>query len=285
MHESSTAGGEDDAPREDGATTGGARPGAGRTDGEQSGRAPAGGTAAPAAGGEATGGATAGAAGSGASAGSTAGASAGSTTGSTAGGSGDVPATGEGGGAAEPARARRAPERSQAEQDEIFAALVAQFDDPVDLNNPNWPEIENLRARGEFKNVKDRSDADRFPGEPGDLSDLAPQPRPRSGRPVMPAAGSGPRDFELSEDTDEGHFEPPEPPPLPEADTTAKFAWLAVLGGPALLLFDAVVWREVAGWPAWVGVAAFLGGFATLVVRMKDHDEDEPEDPHGGAVV
>ncbi|MFC5662085.1 hypothetical protein ACFP3U_03710 [Kitasatospora misakiensis] len=193
--------------------------------------------------------------------------------------------TGEGGEPAEPARTRRAPERSQAEQDEIFAALVAQFDDPVDLNNPNWPEIENLRARGEFKNVKDRSDTDRFPGEPGDLADLAPQPRPRSGRPVMPAAGSGPRDFELTEDADEGHFEPPEPPPLPEADTTAKFAWLAVLGGPALLLFDAVVWREVAGWPAWVGVASFLGGFATLVVRMKDHDEDEPEDPHGGAVV
>ncbi|MEV6974800.1 hypothetical protein [Kitasatospora sp. NPDC093806] len=195
----------------------------------------------------------------------------------------DVPEKGDGG-AAEPPRGRRAPERSQAEQDEIFAALVAQFDDPVDLNNPNWPEIENLRARGELKGgFKDGTD--RGPGEPGDLADLAPQPRPRSGRPVMPAADSGPRDFELTEDPDEGHFVPPEPPPLPEADTTAKFAWLAVLGGPALLLFDAVVWREVSGWPAWIGVAAFLGGFATLVVRMKDRDEDEPEDPHGGAVV
>ena len=29
---------------------------------------------------------------------------------------------------------------------------------------------------------------------------------------------------------------PPEPPPLPEADATAKFAWLAVIGGPVLLL-------------------------------------------------
>ncbi|MFB7471120.1 hypothetical protein [Kitasatospora sp. NPDC056184] len=260
MHESSTAGGEDETPREEGAATGGARPGAGRADGEQTGRGPAGETVADVP------------------------------------GSGDAPAAGEGAPAGERAageggagtaagqpRARRAPERSQAEQDEIFAALIAQFDDPVDLNNPNWPEIENLRARGELKGFKDPGEG--LPGEAGDLSDLAPQPRPRSGRPVMPAGGSGPRDFELAEETDEGHFEPPEPPPLPEADTTAKFAWLAVLGGPALLLFDAVVWREVSGWPAWVGVAAFLGGFATLVVRMKDHDEDEPEDPHGGAVV
>ncbi|MET8698912.1 hypothetical protein ABZW10_08585 [Kitasatospora sp. NPDC004723] len=261
MHESSTAGGEDETPREEGAATGGARPGAGRTDGEQTGRGPAGETVAgsgdaPAAG-EETGGAG---------------------TGTTS-GTGTTPGAGATAGQSRP---RRAPERSQAEQDEIFAALIAQFDDPVDLNNPNWPEIENLRARGELKGFKE---PDGLPGEPGDLSDLAPQPRPRSGRPVMPAAGSGPRDFELAEETDEGHFEPPEPPPLPEADTTAKFAWLAVLGGPALLLFDAVVWREVSGWPAWVGVAAFLGGFATLVVRMKDRDEDEPEDPHGGAVV
>ncbi|MFF2350273.1 hypothetical protein ACFVVL_10875 [Kitasatospora sp. NPDC058115] len=267
MHESSTAGGEDETPREEGATTGGARPGAGRTDGEQTGRGPAGEKVADAA------------AADDAPAGGESGAS------GAAGAPAATGAAGEGGTgtAAGPSpRARRAPERSQAEQDEIFAALIAQFDDPVDLNNPNWPEIENLRARGELKGLKE---PDGRPGEPGDLSDLAPQPRPRSGRPVMPAAGSGPRDFELAEETDDGHFEPPEPPPLPPADTTAKFAWLAVLGGPALLLFDAVVWREVSGWPAWVGVAAFLGGFATLVVRMKERDEDEPEDPHGGAVV
>ncbi|MCX4749569.1 hypothetical protein OG455_29345 [Kitasatospora sp. NBC_01287] len=143
---------------------------------------------------------------------------------------------------------------SQAEQDAIFAALVAQFDDPVDLNRPDWPEIENLRAR----------------------TTIAPS--------VTPAA-PGPRDWDAAEDPDEGHYIPPEPPPLPTGDTTAKFAWIAVLGGPALLLFDALVWGEVSGWPAWVGLTAFLGGFTTLVARMKDRDPDEPHDPHGGAVV
>ncbi|GAA2741467.1 MULTISPECIES: hypothetical protein [Kitasatospora] len=161
---------------------------------------------------------------------------------------------------------RRPAAGSQAEQDAIFAALVAQFDDPVDLTDPEWPEIENVRAQDERTR----------PAVDSDLADFAPKPRPRL---------SGPRDFEAAEDPDEGHFVPPEPPPLPPADTTAKFAWLAVLGGPALLLFDALVWREVSGWPAWVGVTAFLGGFATLVARMRGNDEDEPHDPDDGAVV
>ncbi|WP_344469211.1 hypothetical protein [Kitasatospora kazusensis] len=185
------------------------------------------------------------------------------------GGDEELPADGGalGGARGEPAGepVRRPAAGSQAEQDAIFAALVAQFDDPVDLNDPAWPEIENLRSKN-------------------DLADLAPQPRPRPASPSTPS-DRGPRDYQAAEDPDEGHFVPPEPPPLPPADTTAKFAWLAVLGGPALLLFDALFWREVSGWPAWVGVSAFLGGFVTLVVRMKDHDEDEPPDPTGGAVV
>lgn len=175
---------------------------------------------------------------------------------------------------------RRPAAGSQAEQDAIFAALVAQFDDPVDLTDPEWPEIENLRARETRK--QDPRDG------LNSLDAFAPQPRPRP-RPTEPGQVAGPagdpRNYEVAEDPDEGHFVPPEPPPLPPAETTAKFAWLAVLGGPALLLFDAVVWHEVAGWPAWAGVLSFLGGFVTLVARMKDRDDDEPDDPMGGAVV
>ncbi|MEV7213233.1 hypothetical protein AB0O31_09095 [Kitasatospora cineracea] len=184
-----------------------------------------------------------------------------------------APAAGADGGAPTPAP-RRPAAGSQAEQDAIFAALVAQFDDPVDLTDPAWPEVENLRAQHE-RGERPRPDAP-APGAAG-LGGFTPRPVPRP--------GDGPRDYTPAEDPDEGHFVPPEPPPLPAADVTAKFAWLAVLGGPALLLFDAVVWREVSGWPAWVGILSFLGGFGTLVARMKDRDEDEPEDPNGGAVV
>ncbi|MFD7641228.1 hypothetical protein ACFV4P_11300 [Kitasatospora sp. NPDC059795] len=177
--------------------------------------------------------------------------------------------------AAEPAEAaapepapRRPAAGSQAEQDAIFAALVAQFDEPVDAGDHAWPEAENVQERPRRPSA---------PTGPTGLGDFTPRPVPR--------LIEGPRDYTVAENEDDDHFVPPEPPPLPPAETTAKFAWLAVLGGPALLLFDAVVWREVSGWPAWVGVIAFLSGFGTLVARMKDRDDDEPEDPTGGAVV
>ncbi|KUL39221.1 hypothetical protein [Streptomyces regalis] len=124
---------------------------------------------------------------------------------------------------------------------------------------------------------------------------------PREDKPVEPgkplgssvsfAPGVGPRDYsvpEPSEDDfdadDEGHFVPPEPPTLPAADATAKFAWLAVIGGPVLLLLAVVFGWEMTWWLATLGIGGFLGGFATLVMRMKT-DDDEDDDPGRGAVV
>ncbi|MGW2561217.1 hypothetical protein ACWCXB_18590 [Streptomyces sp. NPDC001514] len=105
------------------------------------------------------------------------------------------------------------------------------------------------------------------------------------------AGGGGPRDYEVAEasdddldESDEGHFVPPEPPPLPEADTTAKFAWLAVIGGPVLLLLAVILQWDMTWWLTTLGVGGFLGGFATLVARMA-HGDDEDDDPGRGAVV
>ncbi|MGH3325508.1 MAG: hypothetical protein ACRDOV_13960, partial [Streptomyces sp.] len=106
------------------------------------------------------------------------------------------------------------------------------------------------------------------------------------------AAGSGPRDWpsrigdgDEGEDG-EGHFVPPEPPPLPVSDPTARFAWLAVLGGPLLLIFTILFQQDLTWWIATLGVGGFLGGFATLVARMRDgRDEDDGDDPGRGAVV
>jgi hypothetical protein len=145
-------------------------------------------------------------------------------------------------------------------------------------------------------------------GEAPKADDLAPA-RPEGERDTDEERGSpvrsltvypaiGPRDWSLTEDEsdadagggedgdDEGHFEPPEPPPLPEADTTSKFAWLAVLGGPLLLVVTVLLQQELTWWIGTLGVGGFLGGFATLVARMRDgRDEDDWEDPGRGAVV
>ncbi|WP_405799911.1 hypothetical protein [Streptomyces sp. NBC_01506] len=104
-------------------------------------------------------------------------------------------------------------------------------------------------------------------------------------------AGGGPRDYSVAEpkdddldDSDEGHFVPPEPPPLPEADVTAKFAWLAVIGGPVLMLLAVLLQWEMTWWLTTVCIGGFLGGFVTLVARMQ-HGDEEDDDPGRGAVV
>ncbi|MET7602124.1 hypothetical protein ABZU45_08460 [Streptomyces avermitilis] len=120
--------------------------------------------------------------------------------------------------------------------------------------------------------------------------------KPSAGKPLgssvafAPGIGGGPRDYaaaDASEDDfdedDEGHFVPPEPPPLPTADVTAKFAWLAVVGGPILLLLAVLLGWEMTWWLTTVGIGGFLGGFATLVMRMRTDEDDE--DPGRGAVV
>ncbi len=77
---------------------------------------------------------------------------------------------------------------------------------------------------------------------------------------------------------------PPEPPPLPEADVTSKFAWLGVLGAPVLLLLAILLGWEMTWWLTTACIGGFLGGAVTLVMRMRTDDEDDG-DPGRGAVV
>ncbi|MFE7570063.1 hypothetical protein ACFU76_24385 [Streptomyces sp. NPDC057539] len=116
--------------------------------------------------------------------------------------------------------------------------------------------------------------------------------KPRLGGSVIFAPGvGGPRDYQLAEpkeddldESDEGHFVPPEPPPLPESDTTARFAWLGVIGGPVLMLIAVLLRWDMTWWLTTLCIGGFLGGFVTLVARMKP-DDDESDDPGRGAVV
>ena len=63
---------------------------------------------------------------------------------------------------------------------------------------------------------------------------------------------------------DDGEFVPPVPPPLPSLDPVAKGAWAALFGGPGYLLLATMVGWAIPGWAAFLAVAAFVGGFATL---------------------
>lgn len=112
--------------------------------------------------------------------------------------------------------------------------------------------------------------------------DLGPEfPKERS---LPPLSADGDHPDPLAEppeweDEDEGYV-PPHPPPLPRpADTVARFAWSALIGGPLLVVATTVMqWDR---WLAGLGVAATIGGFATLIGRMKDREDDGDN----GAVV
>ncbi|RPF32887.1 hypothetical protein [Streptomyces sp. TLI_185] len=168
------------------------------------------------------------------------------------------------------------------DEDAAWAAIVAGYGD----------EPKDPPGTKPFKSVEDLALLE--PETNGDSEGEAPKqekPKKPLGGSVSFAPGVGPRDYtaaEPSEDDfdgdDEGHFVPPEPPPLPTADTTAKFAWLGVIGGPILLLLAVLLSWDMTWWLATLGIGGFLGGFATLVMRMKTDDEDN-DDPGRGAVV
>ncbi|MDA5280099.1 MULTISPECIES: hypothetical protein [unclassified Streptomyces] len=192
------------------------------------------------------------------------------------------------------------------DEEAAWAAIVAGYgQEPPDPPGARpFRPIENLMLPEE--DVKPAppapaSDADQGQGQEkskGKDKGADPDPLPPLGSSVVFAPGvgvggpgTGPRDHTPAEPKDddlsaaeEGHFVPPEPD-LPPADTTAKFAWLAVVGGPVLLLLAVLLQWNMTWWLTTLGIGGFLGGFATLVARMAHGDEDDDDDPGRGAVV
>ncbi|ACY98587.1 MULTISPECIES: hypothetical protein [Thermomonospora] len=147
-----------------------------------------------------------------------------------------------------------------AERDEeaIWAEIVASFDAaPADGQTP-WPEQENL-------------------DEPAD------EGADRTGRLPTARVIKFPAAEEAAERAadDDDHYIPPPPPPLPSTDPITKAAWISLVGGPLYLLVTVMLGWDVPGWAAFLAVAAFIGGFVTLVLRMGD----DPRDSDDGAVV
>ena len=84
---------------------------------------------------------------------------------------------------------------------------------------------------------------------------------------------------------DDEHYIPPAPPPLPKLDPITKGAWAALFGGPAYLVIATAVGWSVPGIAAFCAVAAFVTGFAILVLRMNEPRPGGPDDGDDGAVV
>jgi hypothetical protein len=104
-------------------------------------------------------------------------------------------------------------------------------------------------------------------------------------RVIRHATAPAPRLPAEQDDQDEvEHYVPPPPPPLPHLDPVAKGAWTALFGGPAYLLVASIAGWVVPGWAALGSVAAFIGGFTVLVLRLGDGPASD-DGPDNGAVL
>lgn len=141
----------------------------------------------------------------------------------------------------------------QSDEDEVWRQIVASFNDTAERDSANqpWPDSENLPAEPPRRVIKQSDEEDLLrEDDPADDTETATE--------------------QSNNEDEEGHYVPPPPPPLPKTDATTKIAWLALFGGPAYLLLSAALNWSLEGWMLFTAVAAFIGGFVALVVRMGD---------------
>ncbi len=205
----------------------------------------------------------------------------------------------------------------------VWRDLIARYEMPAasDSVAMPWPERENLQytardpalhgsaappAAEPDQSPDDEGPPPGPPGPPGpgaaeaDAADSGGGPVPGSGdrrapgtsgdrtRVVRPAQ-SLPRPSAADANAGEGEDEddryvPPPPPPLPRLDSVGKGAWAALIGGPAYLVIATILSWSVSSLAALAAVAAFVGGFAVVILRMGD-GPSRGDGPDNGAVL
>ncbi|WP_147391587.1 hypothetical protein [Galactobacter valiniphilus] len=93
------------------------------------------------------------------------------------------------------------------------------------------------------------------------------------------SGGSGPRDWSLAEDPDEGSFEPPEPEPILAGRPDRVVAWVAAIGLPLLMIAMTIFWAGSTPpllWP--VLLIGALGAWAYLFWRLPQDRADDGDD-------
>jgi hypothetical protein len=198
--------------------------------------------------------------------------------------------------------------------------LIARFDLPADpeLTSMPWPAREDLAGPAEASldppvpgrlagNAGgDRADAggqDRS-GTADTVADPVITPDQLGGQQALPpavrpwATPSGgyipadrtrvirpvgdPRSYSPPEEDDRRYVPVPLPPPA-RLDSISKAALVGVIGGPGYLILSVLLHWAISATAAFVAVAAFVGGFVTLVVKLGDRPRRDDDDD--GAVL
>lgn len=157
--------------------------------------------------------------------------------------------------------------------DEAFARLVADFHNSphpdASTSDPSgrrpWPAAEDLDQPSPpdptEPETPDVPEDDLVPGGPGtDTLDTA------------------------ASWEEEGHFVPPDPPPLPRPAPLRLAAWIGVLVGPVLLMVTAALRWRLPELVLGTIIVGFVGGVIYLIATMDDGPPDR-YDRGDGAVV
>lgn len=168
------------------------------------------------------------------------------------------------------------------DEDRAWAELVDAFHtepEPADDDVQRWPAAEDVdddKSWHDDGSMGDTADpyysTSRTPGispglDPSDAGRHPSSPDPDSGAAYV---------------TDDDHFVPPNPPPIPRGDRITRWAWAGLITAPsALLLFSILGWSPPDELMMLL-IGGFIAGFGTLVARMRGRS---PHDPDNGAVV
>jgi len=192
--------------------------------------------------------------------------------------------------------------------DLAWAQLVAGFDQPLDAPVPPWPAQEDVDPTPETP--ESAAEDDRAGSHEGFPFTDRRQAHGWTGlgrrRPHADAALPAYResgDAEQEQEQDPRHrrrddvqaepqnvveeddlFVPDPPPPLPKLAPSKQLAWMGLIGGPALLLFSALLGVLLPVWVMLPAISGFIGGFITLIVTMDQRNDDDWSSGNGAVV-
>jgi hypothetical protein len=146
-------------------------------------------------------------------------------------------------------------------EDEVFEQLVAMFHTSSPAEAP-WPATEELSAPTRAQTWTTRRSI---------TARQAPTPEPTP-EPALP---------QHVENYLDEHFVPEPPPPLPRLQGMTILAWALIGFGLLALVFHDSIPVDFSQGSIYIAACAIVGGFATLVYRMRDDDDDDGD----GAVV
>ena len=154
--------------------------------------------------------------------------------------------------------------------------LIARFDTPGETSAVAvpWPAQEDLADPGQTT-----GELPAFMDEASRLEADGQSPADRTR--VIRHAGD-PRSYSPAEEEDEPYVPTPLPPPA-KLDGLSKAGWTALICGPAYLLFGTLLGWSISGTEALAAIAAFVGGFVILVLKMGERPPRDDNDD--GAVL